>query len=172
MGKIPQVGWGQVTRLLLQEVKDNSLWCLCRAAVQRPGRRGERPEKEEAPMRRQIYSLQIFFFLIYFCTAAIAQCLFTSHIGHSSCSEDNTGTSFCPSGCQEVGTSGSSLPVSPRSCEGDESECFSASATLRGRGSRRVLWRLSGIELWVRCGGFTYLCGPCGWPPRGAGSRS
>lgn len=58
VGKIPQVRWAQVTRLLLQEVTNNALWYICRGAIQRPGRHAKRPEKEEAPMTRQINNVQ------------------------------------------------------------------------------------------------------------------
>lgn len=45
MGNISQVWWGQVTRLLLQEVTHNILWVLCRAAIQcSGGKKGMRRE--------------------------------------------------------------------------------------------------------------------------------
>lgn len=49
VGKIDQVWRGQVTRLLLQEVMDNTLGATCRAAIHRPGEerhheRGTRPK--------------------------------------------------------------------------------------------------------------------------------
>lgn len=60
MGKIAQVRWGQVTRLLLQEVLHNILGDVCRAAAHRPaGRvstgveRGERGTMRDVRKRGQ-----------------------------------------------------------------------------------------------------------------------